>query len=388
MRNGLLILSAVCLTVCCLAGCTPSEPAVDTVTTTEVTTTVATDTSEETEATVTPNDGTTEDTTATTGKTDGTTKKTTTATVKTDGTAQKTTTTTVKTDGTTQKTTVTTTGTESTQTTVTTTTTESTVTTVCKHRHTQAATCTEEKVCLDCGRRLAAPRGHKYVDNVCTRCGEKSPDYTERVEVLGVTLDEEEIELAVGDTWVLNPTVKPTNATDTGVTWSTSNAAVATVGSDGTVTGVSAGDAVITVTSKNGKTDTCKVIVQDVVLSMQDKVSGGLNWSYNFKVDYGKSWNTLTVTEVQSLYARTGDNSGTLTLNFRGEVNYSGAGSSEPSVATVGWRLYDAADTPVAEGTVSTTERIGIGHSLVGMTATVSDIAPGRYRLELFSTYK
>lgn len=70
----------------------------------------------------------------------------------------------------------------------------------------------------------------------------------------------------VGSTTQLTATISPSNATNQNVSWSSGNTSVATVASDGTVTGVSAGTAVITVTTADGNyTDTCTVTVAAAV---------------------------------------------------------------------------------------------------------------------------
>ncbi len=76
----------------------------------------------------------------------------------------------------------------------------------------------------------------------------------------GVSLNKVNTTLVVGSTETLTATVYPLNATDKSVTWTTSNADVATV-ADGTVTGVGPGIATITATSSNGQTATCEVTV-------------------------------------------------------------------------------------------------------------------------------
>lgn len=79
--------------------------------------------------------------------------------------------------------------------------------------------------------------------------------------VTGVSLNKTELALEVGETGTLTATVAPTNATNKGVTWSSSNNEIATV-DNGVVTAVSAGEAIITVTTEDGaKTATCKVTV-------------------------------------------------------------------------------------------------------------------------------
>ena len=81
------------------------------------------------------------------------------------------------------------------------------------------------------------------------------------VAVTGVTLDKETLELETGATATLTATVAPTDATTKDVTWTSSDTKVVTV-VDGKVTAVAAGEATITVTTKDGsKTATCKVTV-------------------------------------------------------------------------------------------------------------------------------
>ena len=84
---------------------------------------------------------------------------------------------------------------------------------------------------------------------------------TSNVAVTGVSLPST-ASVEVGNTTQLTATISPSNATNQNVTWSSGNTAVATVASDGTITGVSAGTSVITVTtSDGGYTDTCTVTV-------------------------------------------------------------------------------------------------------------------------------
>lgn len=76
-----------------------------------------------------------------------------------------------------------------------------------------------------------------------------------------MSLDKATSSIAVGGTDTLTATVTPNNATVQTVTWASDDTSVATV-SDGTVTGVAAGTATITVTTVDGSfTDTCAVTV-------------------------------------------------------------------------------------------------------------------------------
>ena len=82
------------------------------------------------------------------------------------------------------------------------------------------------------------------------------------IAVTGVTLDKTTAEIAVGETATLTATVKPDDATNQTVTWTSDKPAVATV-VDGEVEAVAAGTATITATTSNGKTATCTVTVTE-----------------------------------------------------------------------------------------------------------------------------
>jgi len=80
------------------------------------------------------------------------------------------------------------------------------------------------------------------------------------IEVTSVTLNEHKLTLVEGDGATLSATVKPDDATDKTVTWTTSDASVATV-DGGKVKAMKAGKA--TITAKAGdKSDACEVTVE------------------------------------------------------------------------------------------------------------------------------
>ena len=83
------------------------------------------------------------------------------------------------------------------------------------------------------------------------------------VKVTGVTLNKTTLTLTEGESEKLTAKVKPSNATNKDVTWSSNKKTVVTVDSKGNVKAVKAGTATITVTTKDGKyTETCKVTVK------------------------------------------------------------------------------------------------------------------------------
>ncbi|MDD1623104.1 MAG: Ig-like domain-containing protein [Methylococcaceae bacterium] len=79
-----------------------------------------------------------------------------------------------------------------------------------------------------------------------------SNDGSQPIAVSGVTVTPSSVSLSIGSTANLTASVQPTNATNKGVSWSSSNTGVATVNANGVVTGVSAGNANVTVTTADG----------------------------------------------------------------------------------------------------------------------------------------
>ncbi len=83
--------------------------------------------------------------------------------------------------------------------------------------------------------------------------------------VTSITLSESKITIYVGDTFNINATVNPANASIKGLTWTSDDSAVARVYSDGDVVGVTAGRTVVHATSNDGNNvvANCTVIVKN-----------------------------------------------------------------------------------------------------------------------------
>ncbi|MDD2376114.1 MAG: Ig-like domain-containing protein [Clostridia bacterium] len=89
------------------------------------------------------------------------------------------------------------------------------------------------------------------------------------IAVTGIAVTPETVNLNVGETSSASATVYPSNASNKNVNWSSNSSSVATVSSNGTITGVSQGTAVITVESASGEyTDTCVVTVTPNVIAV------------------------------------------------------------------------------------------------------------------------
>ena len=112
--------------------------------------------------------------------------------------------------------------------------------------------------------------------------------FSNNVAVTRVTLNTTTISLNVGGTQMLTPNVEPENATNRFVTWTSSNPEIATVSAAGLVTGIAAGTATITVTTRDGgKTAAADVTViaapsTDIAVSSTDPALNG-TWVYMFE---------------------------------------------------------------------------------------------------------
>ena len=88
------------------------------------------------------------------------------------------------------------------------------------------------------------------------------------VAVTGVSLNKTTMSLVIGGTEQLTATVSPSNATNKNVSWSSSNTSVATVDSNGNVSAIKVGTAIIKVTTEDcGKTATCSVTVNPIAVT-------------------------------------------------------------------------------------------------------------------------
>ena len=130
------------------------------------------------------------------------------------------------------------------------------------------------------------------------------------VAVTGVTLNKTALTLNIGASETLSATVAPADATNKKVTWKSSDAAVATVDTNGKVTAVKAGEATITVTTEDGSgvSGSCTVTVLSHVKKVTvtpANLTLGQNKSYTLKAtvevfgsgtDTGVTWTSSDTT--------------------------------------------------------------------------------------------
>lgn len=174
------------------------------------------------------------------------------------------------------------------------------------------------------------------------------------VSVTGVSLNKTSTTLTVGGTETLTATVKPSNATNKNVTWTSSNTTVATV-SNGTITAKKAGSATITVKTSDGSfTATCSVTVNNSTVS----VTG---------VSLNKTSLTLDVGENETLVATISPSDAT-----NQNVIWT---SSNTNVATVSNGLVSA----ITSGSTVITVRTTDGDKTATCTVTVSGSSNTNY---------
>jgi hypothetical protein len=147
----------------------------------------------------------------------------------------------------------------------------------------------------------------------------------EAVQVSRVTLEPATLTLAAGGSETLTATVRPKNATDKTLTWTSSETEVATV-EKGVITALTAGTTTVTATTVNGKRATCEVTVTVVTAqSLEFTFTGNSITFYataeSISVDWGDSdspkevFNNLDRSEVGHTYA----NNAARTVRIRAE---------------------------------------------------------------------
>lgn len=145
--------------------------------------------------------------------------------------------------------------------------------------------------------------------------------------VTGVVLSERYIEIGVDGTKQLTATVYPSDATDKSVTWASEDSGIATVASDGTVTGKSYGKTTVTATTNDGKkVASCIVKVKNMTLTDATGTGAfafvgtpGTNTTLDDNTATGVKLNMAdasTGAVAQKSFTQTSGNKATLKFNF------------------------------------------------------------------------
>ena len=169
------------------------------------------------------------------------------------------------------------------------------------------------------------------------------------IAVESVTLDKTSLELSEGETATLTATVKPDNATDKTVTWSSDNTAVATV-ADGVVTAVAAGTAKITAKAGDASAVCTVTVKANAVKVTEIKIN-----DEDFSLNVGET-KALTVTvkpdnATDKSVTWSSDQPGIASVSAEGVVTAVAAGPAKiPAKANGGDNVSDVVNVTVTGG--------------------------------------
>lgn len=161
-----------------------------------------------------------------------------------------------------------------------------------------------------------------------------------KVSVIGLSVDKTKVNLVKGTTTKITPTVKPANATNKKVNWTSINTSIAKVNSSGVITAVGAGSTTVKATTADGeKVSEINVVVTDqaieVVSVTLDSKTG------TFTTDDKSFTLTATVkpeTATNSTLSWSSSNLAVATVN-NGVVSIKGEGDATISVATTNGKI-------------------------------------------------
>lgn len=180
-------------------------------------------------------------------------------------------------------------------------------------------------------------------------CGNQ-PTPAGPVAVSGVSLNESELLLGVNSEFQLTATISPSSATNSNLTWSSSNAEVASVNKNGLVRGLSSGESTITVTTVDGGfTDTCSVAVTDgnIPVTGVSLTFETMSLEVGDKVYLEASVEPSYATNKNLLY--TSSNEECATIDTNGLITALAVGSSTLTVTTVDGGFTATCDLTVSE---------------------------------------
>ncbi len=164
--------------------------------------------------------------------------------------------------------------------------------------------------------------------------------------ITGISLNTNAKTILAGEKFVIIPTIEPLDADNKNVTYTSSDTSVATVDSDGVVTGVRGGKTVIIVkTEERGLIASCLVTVQEFVSSVnitQDSAQMNLGAVLQLQAE------VLNETATNRKLTWSSTNNGILQVDSTGKVTAVGMGTATIyAYATDGSGLYDTCQITV-----------------------------------------
>lgn len=217
---------------------------------------------------------------------------------------------------------------------------------------------------------------------------------TTTIPVESVSLNKNELALNVGATETLTATVLPDLASNKNVTWTSSDANVATVDENGKVTAVAQGEAVITATTVDGgKPATCTVTVSDVyeysleIVAEKDEINVNEELAYTAKLTTKKNGNVVgdletltsgvTWTSSSPAIAEINENTGLAKGKAGGTTNITAScepeHADEPVTATVTLTVNDVVSHSLEISPASTSINVGGTQAYTAIYKTITN---------------
>ena len=197
------------------------------------------------------------------------------------------------------------------------------------------------------------------------------------VPVASVELNQTTLELIAGKEATLTATVKPDDATNKTVTWSSNNETVATVDNNGKVTAKAAGEAIITAkvgdkqATCNVKVTAAEVAVESVTLDQSSlELIAGKEATLTATVKPDNATNRTVAWESNATNVATVDNNGKVTAKAEGTAIITAKAGDKTATCTV---TVTKADVKVTQITISGKNTLNV-NDVATLTA---DVQPG-----------
>lgn len=177
-----------------------------------------------------------------------------------------------------------------------------------------------------------------------------------------ISLNKSTLNLNVKSSETLKATLTPTNIENKDILWTSNNSNVATVDSNGKVTGIAVGTAIITATTANGKTATCNITVSKQVPSV----------TYQTHIqDIG--WQSIKTNGQTSGTSDQSKRLEAIKISLANNSSYSGSIQYRTHIQDIGWQGWK--NDGALSGTTDQAKRLeAIQIKLTGELATSYDI--------------
>jgi len=188
------------------------------------------------------------------------------------------------------------------------------------------------------------------------------------IEASGISLDRDSVKLFPSDKTTLTATITPKNTTDKHVSWTSSNSAVASVDSNGIVSAIRAGSAVITAKTENGKSAACMLTVPGLTgITVKEKdISLEAGGTHKFEEISIIGYETDSLSAADKVVTLTSSNTNIVAVNGHSIT------AKNPGTATITFSTVNGITT-TCKVTVKEVAVSGIALNKTNITLTVGD---------------